>query len=56
MPGAAVKQQLWRTACLEAVDNQLAVDPNGSILVHDSISSIQLIAGWEVFDSHPLWP
>lgn len=56
MLGIAVKQDPWRNACLKAVDNQLAVDPNGSILMHNAMSSVQLIASWEVCNSHPLWP
>lgn len=42
-------------ACLEAVNNQLAVDSNSGILLYNAISSIQLIASREVCNSHPLW-
>ncbi len=47
-----VKQQKQNSrnlaACLEAVNNQLAGDFNGSILADNAIGSIQLIAGGEV--------
>lgn len=56
MLGTAVKEDVWSNACLKAVNNQLAVDPNGSILMHHAMSSVQVIASWEVCNGHPLWP
>ena len=39
MPDTAVGDRR-RDACLEAVNNQLAVDFNGSILMHGAIGSV----------------